>query len=460
MSAPLHVIILAAGQGSRMKSSMPKVLHPLAGRPLLHHVIETARKLSPEGIHIVVGHGAEAVEAATPGPGIQWVMQNEQLGTGHAVDQALPGIPEQARVLVLYGDVPLTRAATLAQLADSIEQDTLALLTVDLADPNGYGRILRGDSGDVRAIVEEKDANEAEKAIREVNTGLLGASAGRLKAWLPKLSADNAQGEYYLTDIIALAAESGMRVDVAQPDQPEEVQGINNRVQLAALERWYQQQQAEALMRSGVTLADPARLDVRGNVETGRDVFLDVNVVLEGRVALADDVVVGPNVILKDCAIGQGTVIEANSVIDGAQVAENARIGPFARLRPDTVLAAGAKVGNFVETKKASIGPGSKVNHLSYVGDATLEKGVNIGAGTITCNYDGVNKHHTHIGAGSFVGSNTSLVAPVDLGVDSTVGAGSTITRDVGDGELAVARGRQRNISEWRRPQKDTDTTG
>ncbi len=460
MSAPLHVIILAAGQGSRMKSKRPKVLHCLAGRPLLHHVIEAAEGLSPAGIHVVIGHGADEVRAATPNQGIQWVMQNEQLGTGHAVDQALPGIPDQARVLVLYGDVPLTSISTLARLVEVVDDNTMALLTVDMQDPSGYGRILRGDSGEVHAIVEEKDASDTQKAIREVNTGLLAATGGRLKDWLPTLSSDNAQGEYYLTDIIALAANSGLRVDVAQPRDPEEVQGVNNRLQLAALERWYQRAQVEQLMLGGVTMPDPSRVDVRGKVQAGQDVFLDINVVLEGEVTLADDVVIGPNVILRDCALGSGTVVEANSVIDGARIAEHARIGPFARLRPGTVLAEGAKVGNFVETKKASLGPGSKVNHLSYVGDATLEGQVNIGAGTITCNYDGVNKHHTRIGAGAFVGSNTSLVAPVTLGTESTVGAGSTITRDVSDGELAVARGKQRNISGWRRPSRDSEPTG
>ena len=457
MNEPLHVVILAAGQGSRMKSRLPKVLHPLAGRPLLHHVLEAARALSPSGLHVVIGHGADAVREACPGTDIQWAVQHEQLGTGHAVAQALPGIPEPARVLVLYGDVPLTSVATLSRLCEGITEQTLALLTVTLPEPTGYGRILR-DAAGVRAIVEEKDANTEQKAITEVNTGIVGAPAGRLKAWLPALQANNAQGEYYLTDIIAQAASQDMRIEVAQPGAPEEVQGVNNRLQLAELERWYQLQQAQALMTGGVTLADPSRIDVRGRVSTGQDILVDVNVVLEGRVTIADDVSIGPNVVLRDCEIGKGTVIEANSIIDGARVGPGASIGPFARLRPGTTLGEKAKVGNFVETKKAAIGPGTKVNHLSYVGDATLESGVNVGAGTITCNYDGVNKHHTLVHEGAFIGSNTSLVAPVTLGRDSIIGAGSTITRDVAEGELAVARGRQRNISDWRRRQSGGDS--
>lgn len=457
MNEPLHVVILAAGQGSRMKSRLPKVLHPLAGRPLLHHVLDAARALNPSGLHVVIGHGADAVREATPGTDIQWAVQHEQLGTGHAVAQALPGIPERARVLVLYGDVPLTSVATLSRLSEGISEQALGLLTVTLPQPTGYGRILR-DAGKVHAIVEEKDASTDQKAITEVNTGIVGAPAGCLKAWLPALKANNAQGEYYLTDIIAQAASEGLSIEVAQPGAPEEVQGVNDRAQLAELERWYQQQQALELMTGGVTLADPARIDVRGRVSTGQDILIDVNVVLEGQVSIADDVSIGPNVILRDCDIGPGTVIEANSVVEGAKVAAHASIGPFARLRPGTTLGEKAKVGNFVETKKAAIGPGTKVNHLSYVGDATLESGVNVGAGTITCNYDGANKHHTLVRQGTFIGSNTSLVAPVSLGQDSIIGAGSTITRDVADGELAVARGRQRNISDWRRRQSSGDS--
>lgn len=460
MTAPLHVVILAAGQGSRMKSDLPKVLHPLAGRPLLHHVIEAARGLAPDGLHVVIGHGADRVREATPGSDIEWVAQHEQLGTGHAVAQALPGVPEPARVLVLYGDVPLTAPATLQRLCDVIDPSTLGLLTVTLDNPSGYGRILRNERGSVRAIVEEKDASDSQKAINEVNTGILGAPAGRLKEWLPALSADNAQGEYYLTDIIALADQEGLSVQVAQPGHPEEVQGVNNRQQLAGLERWFQRCVAEELMAGGVTLADPARIDVRGELETGQDIHLDVNVVIEGHVTLANGVSVGPNVVLRDCRIARDVRIEANSVIEQSRVDEGATIGPFARLRPGTLVSEGARIGNFVETKKASIGPGSKVNHLSYIGDTTLEGGVNVGAGTITCNYDGTNKHHTMVHEGAFIGSNTSLVAPVTLGTNSTVGAGSTVTRDVGDGELAVARGKQRNIPDWRSVPENSGNQG
>jgi bifunctional UDP-N-acetylglucosamine pyrophosphorylase/glucosamine-1-phosphate N-acetyltransferase len=450
MTAPLHIVILAAGQGSRMKSDLPKVLHPLAGRPLLHHVIDAARALSPDGLQVVIGHRADRVCEATPGTDIDWVVQHEQLGTGHAVAQALPGIPAAARVLVLYGDVPLTASSTLQRLSNVIDDGTLGLLTVTMDNPSGYGRILRNEEGSVRAIVEEKDASEPEKAIREVNTGILGAPAERLKKWLPALSANNAQGEYYLTDIIGLADQEGLSVEVAQPVNAEEVQGVNNRQQLAFLERWFQRSIADELMASGVTLADPERIDVRGELETGQDIHLDVNVVIEGHVTLANGVSVGPNVVLRDCRIARDVRIEANSIVEQARVDEGATIGPFARLRPGTLVSEGARIGNFVETKKASIGPGSKVNHLSYIGDTTLEGGVNVGAGTITCNYDGVNKHHTMVHEGTFIGSNTSLVAPVTLGINSIVGAGSTITRDVGDGELAVARGKQRNIPDWR----------
>ena len=449
MPAPLHIVVLAAGQGSRMKSALPKVLHPLAGQSLLHHVLGAARALRPDGLHVVIGHGADSVRDATPGTDIEWVVQQEQLGTGHAVARALPGIHKSARVLVLYGDVPLTGTATLQRLADAIDSNTLALLTVTLADPTGYGRIIRDERGTVKAIVEEKDADDIQKGIREVNTGILGGPAQRFREWLPALSANNAQGEYYLTDVIALANQQDLAVDVTQPDTPEEVQGVNNRQQLAALERWFQWQRAEELMAGGVTLADPSRVDIRGRTETGQDIFMDVNVVMEGTVTIADEVHIGPNVCLKDCTVGRGARLEANSVVDQARIDSGAIIGPFARIRPDTVVSEDARVGNFVETKKAFIGRGSKVNHLSYIGDTTLEGGVNVGAGTITCNYDGVNKHHTMVAQGAFIGSNTSLVAPVDLGRNSTVGAGSTITRDVGEGELAIARGRQRNIPEW-----------
>lgn len=453
--SPLHVVILAAGQGSRMKSELPKVLHAVAGRPMLHHVIGTAKQLGAEKIHTVIGHGADQVREVTSEPSVNWVHQTEQLGTGHAVAQALPDLPDEARVLVLYGDVPLTQQATLEAMVQELDDQTLGLLTVTLDDPNGYGRILRDDHGRVTAIVEQKDASAEQRAIREVNTGILAIAAKHLKAWLPTLSNANAQGEYYLTDIIAMAVDKGLSVAVSQPNDAYEVQGVNNRLQLAELERWYQRREADRLMTEGATLADPARIDVRGELTIGNDLLIDVNVVFEGRVTLGNRVSIGPGCVIKDAEIADGAEIKAHSVIEGARVGPKAQIGPFARLRPGTELAAGTKVGNFVETKKAVVGEGSKINHLSYVGDATLGRNVNVGAGTITCNYDGVNKFRTEIGDGVFVGSNTSLVAPVSVAAEATIGAGSTITRDIGDGELAVARGRQRNISGWERPKKN-----
>lgn len=452
--SPLHVVILAAGQGSRMKSALPKVLHPIAGRPMLHHVIATAEQLGAEKIHTVIGHGADKVREATRADSVNWVTQSEQLGTGHAVAQALPDLPDEARVLVLYGDVPLTRNQTLEGLVGTLDDSTLGLLTVTLDNPQGYGRIVRNADGAVQAIVEQKDATPEQQQIREVNTGILAVSAKHLKTWLPALSNRNAQGEYYLTDIIAMAVAQGLTVSVSQPENPFEVQGVNNRLQLAELERWYQRRQADRLMTEGATLADPARVDVRGEITIGNDLWIDVNVVFEGKVALGSNVSIGPNCVIKDATIADGAEIKANSVIEGASVGANAQIGPFARLRPGTELAANTKVGNFVETKKAVVGEGSKINHLSYVGDASLGRNVNVGAGTITCNYDGVNKYQTVLGDGVFVGSNTALVAPVTIAAEATIGAGSTITRDVADSELAVARARQRNITGWEKPKK------
>ncbi|WP_165857162.1 bifunctional UDP-N-acetylglucosamine diphosphorylase/glucosamine-1-phosphate N-acetyltransferase GlmU [Marinobacter sp. JSM 1782161] len=454
MTSPLHVVILAAGEGSRMKSSLPKVLHPVAGKPMLHHVIDTARSLDAAGIHVVIGHGADKVRASISDDNLHWALQEQQLGTGHAVAQALPDVPEDARVLVLYGDVPLIRSETLSHLAGQVSETALGLLTVELPDPDGYGRIVRDDGGNVQAIVEQKDASDDQKRIREVNTGILGVHARHLKDWLPQLSNSNAQGEYYLTDVIAMAASRDVAVKVAHPQTAFEVQGVNNRIQLAELERWHQAEEARRLMIEGATLLDPARVDVRGRLEVGRDVVIDVNAVFEGDVTLADGVEIGPNCLLRNARLGPGTRVEANSVIDGAIVGAGAQIGPFARLRPGTELADRTKVGNFVETKKAVVGEGSKINHLSYVGDATLGRDVNVGAGTITCNYDGVNKHQTRIGDGVFVGSNTALVAPVSIADNATVGAGSTITRNIEADELAVARGRQRNIQNWSRPEK------
>ncbi|MBR9827052.1 MAG: UDP-N-acetylglucosamine diphosphorylase/glucosamine-1-phosphate N-acetyltransferase [Oceanospirillales bacterium] len=448
------VVILAAGQGSRMKSALPKVMHRLAGKPMLQHVIDSAQGLAPEGLHVVIGHGGEQVEQAMEGQTLNFVWQHEQLGTGHAVAQAMPQIGADSVVLVLYGDVPLTRADTLEQLTRIAAHGDLGLLTVTLDDPTGYGRIIRNAVGDVVAIVEHKDATEQEKLVREVNTGILALPAAALHDWLPRLSADNAQGEYYLTDVIAMAAEEGMRVRAIQPEAEQEVQGVNNRLQLAQLERWYQRQHADLLMAAGATLADPARIDVRGELTVGQDVLIDINTIFEGEVILGEGVEIGANCIIRNARIGAGTRVDANSIIDGAVVAENAQIGPFARLRPGTEMAAGSKVGNFVETKKAVIGKGSKINHLSYIGDAEIGAEVNVGAGTITCNYDGVNKSLTRIGDGAFIGSNSSLVAPVEIGAGATVGAGSTITKTVADDQLAVARGKQVNLDNWARPQK------
>ncbi|MDR9425981.1 MAG: bifunctional UDP-N-acetylglucosamine diphosphorylase/glucosamine-1-phosphate N-acetyltransferase GlmU [Marinobacter sp.] len=452
--SPLHVVILAAGQGSRMKSALPKVLHPVAGKPMLHHVVETAKQLGAEKIHTVIGHGAEQVQASLQDESVNWVMQTEQLGTGHAVAQALPDLPDDARVLVLYGDVPLTAKSTLEAMIADLDESNLALLTVDMDNPHGYGRIVRNAANQVQAIVEQKDATAEQQEIKEVNTGILAVCAKHLKNWLPTLSNSNAQGEYYLTDIIAMSVDHGLSVTVSQPLNPFEVQGVNNRLQLAELERWYQRQQAERLMTEGASLADPARLDVRGEVTIGNDLWIDVNVVLEGKVNLGSNITIGPGCVIKDTTIADGAEIKAHSVVEGAVVGANAQIGPFARLRPGTELAANTKVGNFVETKKAVVGEGSKINHLSYVGDTSMGRNVNVGAGTITCNYDGVNKHQTVMGDGVFVGSNTALVAPVTLGEDATIGAGSTITRDVADKELAIARGKQRNIEGWERPKK------
>lgn len=448
------VVILAAGQGSRMKSSLPKVLHPIGGKPLAQHVIDTAVRLEAERIHLVIGHGADQVRATLRGDQLQWAVQEQQLGTGHAVAQALPNIPDGGTVLILYGDVPLTRESTLRELLKVAEDGSLGVITVHLDNPTGYGRIVRDGEDRVIAIVEHKDASPEQLAIQEVNTGIMAVPAELLKRWLPQLSNQNAQGEYYLTDIIAMAVQDGVAVQAVHPQWEQEVMGVNNRCQLAELERWFQREQAEALMAAGVTLADPARLDVRGELICGQDVTIDVNVVLEGRVEIASNVKIGPNCVIRNSKIESGAEVLANCVIEDAVIGTNCYVGPFARIRPGTELADGAKVGNFVETKNAKVGKGSKINHLSYVGDAELGEDVNIGAGTITCNYDGANKYKTIIGNRAFVGSNSALVAPVELGDDATVGAGSTITKNVEPAQLAVARGQQRNISGWQRPVK------
>lgn len=453
MSVPLHVVILAAGEGKRMKSALPKVLQPVAGRPMLAHVIATARQLAPAAIHVVYGHGGEQVRAAfADQPDLLWVEQAERLGTGHAVQQAVPAVPDHARVLVLYGDVPLITAETLRRLLDV--EAPLAVLVAELENPAGYGRIVRDAEGRVARIVEEKDADEAERAIRAVNTGIVAADAGALAVWLRELRNDNAQGEYYLTDVFALAAAEYRPAEIVLVHDPLEVEGANDRWQLAQLERAYQRRAARAVCLQGARLADPSRFDLRGELIVGHDVEIDVDVVIEGRVELGDGVRIGPFCRLKDVRLGAGTEVRAHCDLEGAVVEGAAQIGPFARLRPGTVLADGVHIGNFVETKNAKLGTGSKANHLTYLGDAVVGVGVNVGAGTITCNYDGANKHVTTIEDGAFIGSNTSLVAPVRVGRDATIGAGSVITREAPAGKLSLARGRQTVIEGWERPKK------
>ncbi len=449
------VIILAAGQGSRMKSTLPKVLHCVAGKPMVKHVIDSAKSLGNIALHVVIGHGAEKLRTALGDEAVNFALQAEQLGTGHAVAQALPLVQPQGVSLILYGDVPLTHPDTLSKLIHSARQGHLGLLTVHLANPTGYGRILRNAVNDVVAIVEQKDATPEQLAVTEVNTGIMAVPTELLSEWLPQLSSNNAQGEYYLTDIIAMAANQGIKIEAQHPACEQEVQGVNNRIQLAELERWYQAKQAEGLMTNGATLADPARVDVRGEVvQKGGDQFIDINAVFMGRVVLGQGVVIDPNCTLTDCEIGDFVHIKANSVLEGCRVESHCDIGPFARIRPGTELSTGVKVGNFVETKKAIIGEGSKVSHLTYIGDAIIGKNVNIGAGTITCNYDGVNKFITEIGDDSFIGSNTALVAPVKVGSGATVGAGSTVTKEVPAGQLALTRSKQVNIDGWQRPVK------
>ena len=451
---PLHVVILAAGAGTRMKSNRPKVLMPLAGRPLLAHVIAAARALQPAVIHVVYGHGGEQVQAAfADQPDLCWALQAERLGTGHAVEQALAGVPAgNARVLVLYGDVPLTRVGTLQQLVAA--EGGFSLLTTRLADPHGYGRVLCDGNGRVRAVVEEKDADADQRAVNLVNTGILVAEAQALRGWIARLDRNNAQGEYYLTDIFHLAAAENRAALSVECVDPIEAAGANNPLQLAELEAAYRQRAARALMSDGVRLADPSRIDVRGTVEAGHDVELDIDVILEGRVVLGDEVRVGAFTRLKDVQLAAGSVVQSHCDLDGVVTHGPCTIGPFARLRPGTELDAGVHVGNFVETKKARLGEGSKANHLSYLGDTVVGRGVNIGAGTITCNYDGVNKFTTRIGDGAFIGSNSALVAPVTIGALATIGAGSVITRDAPEGELTVARGRQQTFEGWKRPVK------
>ncbi|PYY86400.1 UDP-N-acetylglucosamine diphosphorylase/glucosamine-1-phosphate N-acetyltransferase [Pseudomonas sp. TKO26] len=449
----LEIVILAAGQGTRMRSALPKVLHPVAGNSMLGHVIHSARQLDPQRIHVVIGHGADAVRERLAADDLNFVLQDKQLGTGHAVAQAVPFITADT-VLILYGDVPLIEVETLQRLLKQAGPEQLGLLTVELDDPTGYGRIVRDAGGKVTAIVEQKDADEAQRAITEGNTGILAVPGKRLGDWTGRLSNNNAQGEYYLTDVIAMAVSDGLIVATEQPDDAMEVQGANDRKQLAELERHYQLRAARRLMAQGVTLRDPARFDVRGEVTVGRDVLIDINVILEGRVVIEDDVVIGPNCVIKDSTLRKGVVIKANSHLDGAVMGEGSDAGPFARLRPGTVLEARAHVGNFVELKNAHLGQGAKAGHLTYLGDAVIGARTNIGAGTITCNYDGVNKHKTVMGEDVFIGSNNSLVAPVDILSGATTAAGSTITQDVAPAQLAVGRARQKNIDGWKRPEK------
>jgi bifunctional UDP-N-acetylglucosamine pyrophosphorylase/glucosamine-1-phosphate N-acetyltransferase len=451
---PLSIVILAAGQGKRMKSDLPKVLQPLAGQPMLAHVIATAKALHADAIHVVHGHGGELVKQALASEPVNWVLQAEQHGTGHAVAQAIPAIPDDHDVLVLFGDVPLVRAATLQQLVTQAGPRSIGLLTVVLDNPAGYGRIVRDNAGSVVRIVEEKDANTKERAIPEINTGLMIAPARSLRAWLASLKNDNAQGEYYLTDVIVMAVRSGMKVNAVISPTETEVLGVNDKVQLAKLEAALRAERANALMLEGVTLADPARVDIRGEVTVGRDVFIDVNVVLVGKVEIGDRARIGPNCYLKDCRIGADTELHPNCVIDRTSIGARCSIGPFARMRPGAELHDEVHIGNFVEVKNSIIGDGSKANHLTYLGDATVGRKVNVGAGSVTVNYDGANKWRTEIGDNAFIGSGSMLVAPIKIGAGANTGAGSTLTKEAPEGKLTLARAKQVTIEGWKRPEK------
>lgn len=451
----MNIVVLAAGQGSRMRSEIPKVLHRLGGRPLLAYVLDTARALDSKNISVVYGYGGETVPKGmqTEGHGVTWVKQEHQMGTGHALMQALPHLDERMPTLVLYGDVPMIGVDTLRKLAAASGDDGLGILTVNLENPSGYGRIVR-IGGNIVGIVEEKDANESERMITEVNTGIMIAPTSRLNIWLSRLSDNNSQREYYLTDVVAMAAKEGVGIGSAQPANSWETSGVNSKAQLAELERLRRSQEAQMLMDKGVTLLDPARIDIRGKLTCGRDCEIDVNCVFEGDVVLADRVRIGPNCILRDVNVASGTRIEAFCHLDDAQIGANCRIGPYARLRPGTFLAKEVHIGNFVEVKASNIGEGSKANHLSYVGDSDVGRNVNVGAGTITCNYDGVNKHRTVIEDDVFIGSDTQLVAPVRVGKGATIGAGTTLTQDAPAGRLTLSRPRQTTIANWLRPEK------
>jgi bifunctional UDP-N-acetylglucosamine pyrophosphorylase/glucosamine-1-phosphate N-acetyltransferase len=436
-----------------MRSDLPKVLQPLAGRPMLAHVLDCAHAIHADDICVVYGHGGERVRAEFPSTAIRWSLQAEQLGTGHAMLQAMPGTPDDNQVLVLFGDVPLLTVATLRAMLDAAQEDELWVLTVDMEDPTGYGRILR-DANGVTGIVEEKDASPAQKAIAEINTGVMLCPGPQLKTWLGRLSNDNAQGEYYLTDVVAMAVTEGVPVHGIKALDPMEVMGINNRKQLAEAERALQARLVEELMTQGVGFADPARVDIRGELTCGRDVFIDVNAVFEGSVTLGNGVRVEANNVIRDSALGDGVVVHPNCHIEGAVAGPECEIGPFARLRPGAELADKVKVGNFVEIKKSIVAAGSKVNHLTYLGDSEIGENVNVGAGTITCNYDGVNKHKTRIGDGAFIGSGVNLVAPVEVGSGATIGAGSTITKDAPAEQLTLERSKQLTVKGWKRPKK------
>jgi bifunctional UDP-N-acetylglucosamine pyrophosphorylase / glucosamine-1-phosphate N-acetyltransferase len=452
--APLQVVVLAAGQGRRMHSDLPKVAHPLAGRPLLAHVIETANRLAPRRLCVVVGHGAQAVRASLPGAKIEWAVQAEQLGTGHAVKQALPHLEDDGTVLVLYGDVPLIASGTLSSLVEAAGGGHLALLTQEVEQPKGYGRIVRDGGGRVVRIVEEKDATGEERAIREINTGILAAPRALLARWLARLGNDNAQGEYYLTDVVAAAVADGVAVEVRHPGAPFESLGVNSMTELAFLERRFQMNEAAKLLESGVTLADPARIDVRGALTCGRGVTIDVNCIFEGRVVLGDGVKIGANCILRDVSVGADSEVKPFSLLEEATIGARARLGPYARIRPGTELADDVHIGNFVEVKASTFGRGSKANHLAYVGDSSVGSNVNIGAGTITCNYDGAAKHRTVIEDDVHIGSDVQLVAPVTIGKGATIAAGATIVKDVPPGGLTLTEARQVSKPGWQRPRK------
>ncbi len=449
----LSIVILAAGQGTRMRSSLPKVLQPLAGKPILAHVLACSQELAADDVCVVYGHGGDAVLAAFEGADIRWALQAEQLGTGHAVQQAMPETPDENRVLVVTGDTPLLTAATLEQLLEKTPQDEMAVLTVDMDDPTGYGRIIR-DADGVTSIVEQKDTTDEQHLIQEINSGVILCPGDRLKGWLNNLGNDNSQGEYYLTDVVAMAVADGVRVHGIKAGTSVEVMGINDKRQLAEAERALQARRVDALMEQGVGFADPARVDIRGTLKCGSDVFIDVNAVFEGDVELGDGTVIESNNLIRDSKLGANSLIHSNCHIEGATTGDGCEIGPFARLRPGAELANNVKVGNFVEIKKSTVANNSKVNHLTYIGDADIGTNVNVGAGTITCNYDGANKHKTTIGDGAFIGSGVELVAPIEVGKGATIGAGTTLTRSAPDGGLTLERAKQKSIEGWKRPVK------